>query len=113
MNFQPFTSTPRVAADPTPFSAPIPETNGTALIPKEPLFAETPKRTVTNGASGPPVYYPPETNDMFTKTPPDAPLLMVIHIKSEIISFLGFNSNLFMYSNNHIQCLWEVEPKAK
>jgi hypothetical protein len=83
-NFQPFTLTPRVATDPTPFSAPIHETNGTTLVPKEPLFAETPKRPATNGTIGPPVYYSPETNNMFTKTPPDAPLLIVAYLKSDL-----------------------------
>jgi hypothetical protein len=83
-----------VAADPTAFSAPIHETNGTTLVPKEPLFAETPKRPATNGTNGPPVYYPPETNDMFTKTPPDAPLLMVAYLKSDLNFVSWLNSNL-------------------
>lgn len=80
---QPYTSTPIVATDPTPFAAQVQAANRAAPVPKQPLFAETPKRSMTNGASAPPVYYPPETDEMFAKTSPEAPLLMVTHFHAQ------------------------------
>lgn len=110
--YQPYTSTPRIGPDPTPFTAPSVESNGTTPIPKQPLFAETPKKPAINGASAPPVYYPPEANEMFAKTSPEAPLLMQ-QSQSHSMSMGGGSKGKMKYSAKYSAGGSESDTKFK